>query len=151
MPIHISLSVVTLLQELIDSNEEATIVLIDALIANHGYEALVHNMSRLDITQSEDAAGEHNTLEILEESIASHAPVADLLVEKTQILTFLLNRIQSHAIDTNRLYCTEILSILAQASEYNRIAIGKVDGIEILLRALAVCCRCCCDLPTGTG
>lgn len=38
----------------------------------------------------------------------------------------------------NKLYCSEILSILLQATPENRAMLGDIDGIDILLQQLAV-------------
>lgn len=40
--------------------------------------------------------------------------------------------------DANKLYCSEILSILLQGTPENRQLLGEIDGIDILLQQLAV-------------
>ena len=40
--------------------------------------------------------------------------------------------------DPNKLYCSEILSILLQGTPENRQMLGDIDGIDILLQQLAV-------------
>jgi len=40
--------------------------------------------------------------------------------------------------DANKLYCSEMLSILLQGTPENRQLLGEIDGIDILLQQLAV-------------
>lgn len=61
------------------------------------------------------------------------------LVKNTKIMTWLLGRIESPKHDENRGYAAEILSILLQNSRDNRLALGKKDGVETLLKVLSVC------------
>jgi beta-catenin-like protein 1 len=42
------------------------------------------------------------------------------------------------AFDGNKLYASEVLAILLQNHAENRILLGEVDGIDILLQQLAV-------------
>ena len=41
--------------------------------------------------------------------------------------------------DANKLYASEILSILVQSSGETRKLLGEMDGIDVLLHQLAVC------------
>jgi len=54
------------------------------------------------------------------------------------MLTWLLNRIQSKTHDENRGYAAELLSILLQNDVDNRVALGKKDGVETILKVLSV-------------
>ena len=60
------------------------------------------------------------------------------LVSNTKILSWLLTRIESPKHDENRGYAAEILSILLQNNRQNRLALGKQDGVETLLKILSV-------------
>lgn len=65
----------------------------------------------------------------------------ELCVEagKQGLLTWLLKRIKVKApFNTNKLYASEILSILLQNSKENKVLIGELDGIDVLLQQLAV-------------
>jgi beta-catenin-like protein 1 len=65
-----------------------------------------------------------------------------ILVSKTKLMTWLLNRVQSKIHDENRGYSAELLSILLQNNAVNRQDFGKKDGVEIALNVLSVsCCR----------
>jgi len=63
--------------------------------------------------------------------------VCSLLVQKTDFLKSLLKRIDNPKFDDNRLYSSEILSILLQTVPENQIQFGKINGIEKLLVSLA--------------
>lgn len=54
------------------------------------------------------------------------------------LFPWLLKRLKMKTFDNNRLYCSEILSILLQNSEVNCVLLGSIDGIDILLQQLAV-------------
>lgn len=51
---------------------------------------------------------------------------------------WLLQRIQSKKHDENRGYAAELLSILLQDNQANRLELGKKDGIETLLKVASV-------------
>lgn len=50
--------------------------------------------------------------------------------------------------DPNKLYVSEILSILVQDCTENRLLLGDLDGIDVLLQQLAVCIFVC-KIPLG--
>jgi beta-catenin-like protein 1 len=58
---------------------------------------------------------------------------------KQGLITWLLKRIKVKTpFDTNKLYASEILSILLQNNKKNRLLLGDLDGIDVLLQQLAV-------------
>ena len=58
---------------------------------------------------------------------------------KQGLLQWLLKRIRVKGqFDTNKLYASEILSILLQQTEENKVQLGEIDGIDVLLQQLAV-------------
>lgn len=58
---------------------------------------------------------------------------------KQGLITWLLKRIKLKApFDTNKLYASEILSIMLQNTQENRLLLGDLDGIDVLLQQLAV-------------
>lgn len=58
---------------------------------------------------------------------------------KQGLLQWLLKRLRAKMpFDANKLYVSEILSILLQQSTENKILFGEVDGIDIVLQQLAV-------------
>lgn len=59
---------------------------------------------------------------------------------KQGLLHWLLRRLKLKIpFDANKLYASEILSILLQDNDTNRLALGELDGIDTLLQQLAVC------------
>lgn len=58
---------------------------------------------------------------------------------KQGLITWLLKRIKVKApFSPNKLYASEILAIMLQDSEENRLLLGEQDGIDVLLQQLAV-------------
>lgn len=54
-------------------------------------------------------------------------------------MQWLLRRLRLKApFDANKLYGSEILSILLQENDVNRLMLGEFDGIDTLLQQLAV-------------
>ncbi|XP_055343721.1 beta-catenin-like protein 1 [Paramacrobiotus metropolitanus] len=145
----ISIAVVDLLQELTDvdtlteSVEDAT-KLVDAILQQQVVASLLQNMERLDESVKEEADGVHNTLSVME-NILEFKPESSESLARMGLLRWLLKRIKMKAFDVNKLYASEILSILLQIKE-NRKMLGEklvgertdTDGIDILLHQLAV-------------
>lgn len=58
---------------------------------------------------------------------------------KQSAIQWLLKRIKVKApFNSNKLYASEILSILLQNTQENRLLLGDLDGIDVLLQQLAV-------------
>ncbi|KAK4018024.1 hypothetical protein OUZ56_000094 [Daphnia magna] len=139
----ISVAVVNLLQELTDidtlneSQDEAA-VLIDALLDQQVCALLVHNLDRLNEAQAEESEGVHNTLAIVE-NLTEIRPEVCLQAAQQGLLSWIMKRLKAKSpFDANKLYCSEILSILLQGTPENRQLLGEIDGIDILLQQLAI-------------
>lgn len=131
-------------QELTDSdslndNEEDTVeVLIEALLSKQICALLVQNLERMDESVKEEANGVHTTLGIFE-NIMELRPDVVTDSGKQGLIQWLLKRIKAKMpYDDNKLYSSEILSILLQDNEENRALVGEIGGIDILLQQLAV-------------
>ena len=141
----VSIAAIGLLQEMTDAEsvegeERYTAPLLDRLLELQGLELVVLNLDRLDETNEEDAQGVFTTLTLVENLVALRPEVATLVCERTHILRFLLRRLVQKAFDGNKLYASEILSILLQGHESNQkrlLLLQEVDGVESLLQALA--------------
>mmetsp|Transcript_23593 Transcript_23593/g.69028 ORF Transcript_23593/g.69028 Transcript_23593/m.69028 type:complete len:651 (-) Transcript_23593:125-2077(-) len=141
----ISIGVIALLNELTDPEtaeeaEEAVDTLVSALVEDQGLELLVQNLSRLDESTGDDAEGIQNTLAIIENLSDIRPSICADLCEKTGILKFLLMRLKVRKFDGNKLYASEILSILVQADTKNAQRLGDLsgtDGVDLLLQALS--------------
>ncbi len=142
----ISITTVSLLAEMTDvdavmEEEEKAMHFIDAFVAGQGLELVVQNLSRLDEANEEDAQGVHHSMSILENLMEIKPSLSVTLCEKTHILKFLLHRLKSKKFDANKLYCSEILSIILQADARNQVrlcTLSGVDGMDLLLQSIAL-------------
>ena len=138
----IAIAVVDLMQELSDvdamtENEEGAEVLVDALMDGQAVALIVQNMDRLDESVKEEATGVHNSLSVIE-NILELKPELGPTVSSQNLLPWLLKRLKLKApFDGNKLYCSEILSILLQGHDETRKQMGEMDGIDVLLQQLA--------------
>lgn len=138
----ISIAIVDLLQEMTDidtlnESEEGATTLIDAMLEAQVIALLVQNLERLDESVKEEAEGVHNTLGIIE-NLAEFK--VDMCIDATQqgLMQWILKRIKAKMpFDANKLYCSEILSILLQHHDENRQYLGEIEGIDVLLQQLA--------------
>ncbi|KJA30234.1 hypothetical protein HYPSUDRAFT_61084 [Hypholoma sublateritium FD-334 SS-4] len=120
-----------------EEDEEALKVLAEALVSNSALELLVDNLLRLNEQEEADKQGVFHVLGIFENMIGLDPSLGSDLVSKTKVLDWLLTRIQSKAHDENRGYSAELLSILLQSSQSNKIQLGNSNGIEIILKVLS--------------
>lgn len=111
--------------------------LIEALLENSILELLVDNLSRLNETEESDRQGVFHILGVFENMLGFNPDLSLILVSKTKMMNWLLNRIQSKTHDENRGYSAELLSILLQNNAVNRQDFGKKDGVEIALNVLS--------------
>ncbi|KAH8874562.1 Beta-catenin-like protein 1 [Schistosoma japonicum] len=93
----------------------------------------MQNISRLDETKNDEADGVHKTLGIVE-SLLEICPDINMTRSNQGLSSWLLRRSQKcEVFDKNKLYVSELLSILLQTDETNRHQLGEVDVIDILL------------------
>lgn len=139
----ISVAIVDLLQELTDvdilhESMDGADVLIDALRKQQVTALLVQNLDRLNETVKEEAEGVFATLSIFE-NLTEICPEVCKEAAAQGLMQWILKRLkQKMPFDSNRLYCSEILSILVQDTNENRLLLGTLDGIDVLLQQLAV-------------
>lgn len=139
----ISLTVIDLLHELLEPNglkdagPAKVNPLLDLLFNGQFIQLLIQNISRFDETKKDEADGVHNTLGIIE-SLLEVRPEMNVSMSNQGLFAWLLRRLQRRpAFDRNKLYVSELLSILLQFDEANRRQLGEMDGIDILLQQLA--------------
>lgn len=138
----ISVAVIDLLQELTDvdilhESLEGAEVLINSLRKQQICALLVQNLERLDETVREESDGVHNTLAIFENLTEIHPEICKEAMNQG-LLQWIVKRLkQKGQFSPNKLYCSEILSILVQDDDEIRLQFG-VDGIDVLLQQLAV-------------
>ncbi|XP_043949325.1 beta-catenin-like protein 1 isoform X1 [Drosophila biarmipes] len=139
----IAVAVVDLLQEVTDvdilgESQEGAESLIEALRKEQICALLVQNLERLNEQVKEEADGVHNTLAIVENLTEIDAEFVKEAAEQG-LLAWLLKRLRGKSpFDPNKLYCSEILSILIQTENDNRLLLGSLDGVDVLLQQLAV-------------
>ncbi|XP_039296273.1 beta-catenin-like protein 1 [Nilaparvata lugens] len=138
----IAVAVIDLLQELTDvdilhEEKEGADSLVDALLSQQACALLVSNLERLDEGVREEAAGVHNTLAILENAIELRPDVVRDVASQG-LMGWLLKRLRAKVpFDANKLYASEMLSILLQNCTENQAALGEMEGIDALLQQLA--------------
>nr|CAH7728166.1 unnamed protein product [Callosobruchus chinensis] len=138
----ISVATVELLQELTDvdilnESEEGAEALLEALLDHQIIALLVQNLERLDESVKEEAEGVHNTLSIVENLTELKSEITTE-AGKQGLLGWILRRLKVKGpFDANKLYASEMMSILLQDNEKNRTMLGEMDGIDTLLQQLA--------------
>ncbi|THV08501.1 DUF1716-domain-containing protein [Dendrothele bispora CBS 962.96] len=120
-----------------EDNAEALKILIEALLEHSILELLVENLKRLNEDEESDRQGVFHVLGIFENILGFNPQLSTKLVSGTAILPWLLQRIQSKEHSENRGYAAEILSILLQDNQANRVELSKKDGIETMLKVLS--------------
>ncbi|KAF5322334.1 hypothetical protein D9619_000901 [Psilocybe cf. subviscida] len=121
----------------VEEEEAALKILVDSLVEHSCLELLVDNLSRLNEAEESDRQGVFHVLGIFENTIGFNPALATTLASKTNVLAWLLNRIQAKTHDDNRGYAAELLSILLQNSTGNKILFGEKNGVETLLSVLS--------------
>lgn len=112
-------------------------VLIEALVERSVLELLVDNLSRLNEGEESDKQGVFHILGAFENILGFNPDLSEKFVAKTKIMKWLLDRVQSKTHDENRCYAAELLSILLQNNSANRQHMGKLDGVEAILKTLS--------------
>jgi len=138
----IAVSVVDLMQELTDvdtltESEEGADALIHALLERQVFPLLVTNLERMDEGVREEAEGVHNTLAVIE-NIVEARPEKSRDIAEAGFMAWLVRKLKVKVtFDDNKLYASEILSILLQNEPENRLLFGSMDALDSLLQQLA--------------
>lgn len=99
--------------------------------------SLVGSLSRLNQDIADDKQGIFNILSIIENLISVDPSIADKVGAETWILSWCVTRIQVQEFDSVQQYVAEILAILIQESQGNRLKFLNDSGIDALLVVLA--------------
>lgn len=138
----IAIDAIEIISELTDDDVEAEQeqwdILVTAMLESDLLSLLVSNFNRFDEKEDADRSGVYHSLSVLE-NLLSQPSNTDMIGKNTKLVTYLLNRIQQEEKPTsqNKLYASEILSILTQSSSPNRRNVIAANGPEILLTQLA--------------
>lgn len=139
----IAIDVVQLIQDLTDEdiledNDEPAKILVEALTENNVLELLVQNLQRLNDNDPDEMAAVYNTLATIENLIEVKSAVAEMVCERTKLMRWLLGKIKVREFDSNKQYASEILAILLQNSAANQKRLGQMNGVDIVLQAVAM-------------
>lgn len=139
----ISVSAIALLHEITDPETaveaDDPVMLVDALVKNSLFELMVQNLKRLDEAVEEDQQGVHDTMGVIENLVELEPVVVDIICQKTEILPWLTERLREKRKPLrNRIYVSEILSILLQNSPANQKKFAQQkDSVGKLLEVVA--------------
>lgn len=138
----ISATMIEVLDEMTDvdvlnESEEGAEKLISCLQEQKITKLLVNCLERFDEKIKEESDAVHNVFSIFE-NLTEYRPEMCEEIAEQGLIGWILKRLKVKQYDANKLYCSEILSILLQNTNENRILLGKLDGIDILLQQLAV-------------
>ncbi|RPA80637.1 DUF1716-domain-containing protein [Ascobolus immersus RN42] len=138
----IAIEVVEVLSELtddeVDVEPEQWNALVKGMTDAQLFEMMTSNLERLNESNESDKNGVYHTLSVFE-NLASQQSTAEAIVKQTNILTWLIQRIQvrESPITQNKQYSAELLAILLQASPLNRKAFIKLEGMDSTLQLLS--------------
>ena len=99
--------------------------------------SLVGSLAKLDQNSLDDKEGIFNILSILENLISVDPLIAEKVGAETWVLSWCATRVQAAEFDSVQQYAAEILAILIQGSQKNRLKFLKDSGIDSLLVVLA--------------
>lgn len=126
----IRLDVISLLADLTDVDDadaslQATLLLVNALMEHKLLSLLVTNLYQLDVPdiddKEEEAAGIYNSLQILENLADLEPKACEQVCATTEVFPFLLKQVTGkRRFSQNKLYASEILSILLQSGAQSR-------------------------------
>ncbi|CZR53303.1 related to nuclear associated protein [Phialocephala subalpina] len=130
--------VAELTDEDVEAEQEQWMGIVDAMVEADLLDLLVSNFKRFDEGNESDRGGVYHALSVLE-NLASQTSLAEKIGQDTEVLKWLLQRIQKKEspVTQNKQYAAEILAILLQSSPPNRQKLCELDGIEILLQLLS--------------
>lgn len=139
----IAAAIVEIFMELTDvdilhESTEGAETLIDCLQEQSITKLLVTNcLERLDENVKEESDAVHNTFSIFE-NLTEFRPECCVEIAEQGLMQWILKRLKIKQYDANKLYCSEVLSILLQNTNENRILLGTMDGIDVLLQQVAI-------------
>uniref|UniRef100_A0A7S0HXA0 Beta-catenin-like protein 1 N-terminal domain-containing protein n=2 Tax=Hanusia phi TaxID=3032 RepID=A0A7S0HXA0_9CRYP len=139
--VDITLATIELVNELTDPDAlgemesgECFKDLVNAMIENAFLELLAKNLDRIDESEDDGRQGVYNALSIIENLSELQPHALEAICEKTELVPWLFKRLRVKTFDQNKLYCSEIISILCQQNQENQKKIGSDGGMDILLQ-----------------
>jgi beta-catenin-like protein 1 len=138
----IAIDAIEVLGELTDEDVEAEELhwksLVDAMLEADIVDLLTQNLVRLDEKNESDRAGVYHVLSVFE-NLLSQADLAEKIGQKSNMLEWLLKRVQEREIRVgqNKQYSAELLAILLQSSRSNRDKFAEMGGVDATLQLLS--------------
>ncbi|CAI4230042.1 unnamed protein product [Auanema sp. JU1783] len=135
---------VNLLQELTDGDilnegEDGAAELIESLAKGRIIESFTTSFERLNESNKDDGDAIHNALSVVENMIDFRQETTEECVNQGLFNWVLKRACRKDSFDANQAYASEILALLLQISDQAKKKLTEnVDGIDMLLRALAV-------------
>ncbi|XP_071625470.1 beta-catenin-like protein 1 [Temnothorax longispinosus] len=119
--------------------KESADTFINALLEQQVFTLLVQNLERLDETVVKEDTGVCHTLEFFDELLEFRP---DLCADagKQGLMQWLLSRVKiitKTFSDLNHIWACSLLSKLVEHTPENRLLLGDLDGIDVLLQQLA--------------
>ena len=105
---------------------------------------MIQNLHRLDENKQENFNAVYKILKMIESFFEIMPEISQILCDNTKILNWLLlklnpkNILIDKDIDDNKIFASEILSMLLQNNRDNQFTFGKMGAIEGLLQIMAV-------------
>ncbi|CCD71340.1 Beta-catenin-like protein 1 N-terminal domain-containing protein [Caenorhabditis elegans] len=134
----------SLLRELTDDDvmnegEDGAAELIESLVSGSIITTLLACVERLDESVKDEADGVHNALGVVDNMIGFRDDITEECVKHGFTVWLLKRCFQKGAFDANKMYASELLSVILQTSDTAKAKLTeKIDGIDILLRTIAV-------------
>ena len=127
-----------LTDEDVEAEEEQWRSLVDSMLDADLVDLLTQNLSRLNEKDEADRSGVYHVLNVVE-NLSSQASIAERIGQKSDVLSWLLTRIQRQEtpLGQNKQYAAEVLAILLQASAKNRSRFVGLEGVDALLQLLS--------------
>uniref|UniRef100_A0A6U2FPL1 Beta-catenin-like protein 1 N-terminal domain-containing protein n=1 Tax=Hemiselmis andersenii TaxID=464988 RepID=A0A6U2FPL1_HEMAN len=141
--VDVALAAVEVVHELTDptvleeGDPEGMQAIVDGLADNAALELLVRFLARLDETQDDGRQGVYNILEVFENLSELQPGALEAVCDKTDLIDWLFKRLKVKGFDQNKLYSSEVLSILCQSSEKTQAKVGEGEGMDRLLGLVA--------------
>lgn len=135
----ISIDVVDLLHEMCDAEGDPadTLALVELMLEHDAGTLLVQHMSPLKESEPEEAACIHASLSVFESFLESKPESSVDLAQKSGLLKWLLARLKIRAFHANKLYASELLSLLLHRNAENQRTLSDADGVLGLLTAVS--------------
>ncbi|CAD5210294.1 unnamed protein product [Bursaphelenchus xylophilus] len=134
----------SLLQELTDTNpvyenEDGSEVLVNAMLDGHIFQHMTQSLKRLNEEDRDEADAVNNLLTAVENILEENIPAYEAVVTDDLFGWLLTRATKRSKFDSNKLFASQLLSESLQNSESAREKlVDKVNGLDLLLRALAV-------------